>query len=304
MKNWFINLEQNKKILIHILMFALILIILPLTGLVFLWFASIPLEIIFVVWHIKYKSPEKEIEKKELTTETYQHKEIIPPSFPKKEEKPKTESMIDLDEIIDDVRPLRLKYQYKEHLCFCENYDSFSLGSTVNFEHDPTNPYDDQTIVVKVGDTKIGLMYKGDCRDIIHKCLKSKKFTIESFIWKKDVENDKIGIKVGFYVPIDTIDTITASITKTNKIDILTDEKRQEQVDYLSEKDRVCLEEDYNCDGLLVKTETGEELGELSVSVSEKILDKTDDVENLYARVTEIEEDYNGKIKAKITIYF
>ena len=97
---------------------------------------------------------------------------------------------------------------------------------------------------------------------------------------------------------------MNCNLIKTGKKDILTAEKRQEQVEYLSQDERVYLEEDFNCDGLLVKSDTGYELGELSQSVSEKILDRTHNVENLYVKVLETDLDDNLKTKVKLKIYF
>lgn len=65
MKKWFINLQSNYKIFIHFAMIIILVFVFPLCGLtsdffMLLWFAGWILEIVFIVWHIKYKSPVSE----------------------------------------------------------------------------------------------------------------------------------------------------------------------------------------------------------------------------------------------------
>ena len=92
-----------------------------------------------------------------------------------------------------------LKYTYKGNLCFCENYDSFKLGDIVRFRKEEDNPYDHQTIAAIVGNNKIGLMYKGDCRDTLHKCFDLNKYQVVAYVIEKDEQNKKVRIIIGFY---------------------------------------------------------------------------------------------------------
>ena len=106
---------------------------------------------------------------------------------------------------------------------------------------------------------------------------------------------------MGFYQQLNEDNVIIASLIKTSKKDILTEEKRQVQVEYLSEGERVYLEEDFNCDGLLVKSDTGYELGELSQSISKEILERNKYLEYIFVKVAEL--DYIDKVKVKLKIY-
>lgn len=309
MKNWFNNLDNKYKVLIHIVLCLAFFIVPSCIGdnanaFVYLIWLAIPVfEIIFIVWHIQYKkSQQNNVVKADNNSNQIDNIVKQEPITPKKV----IESSLDLDEVIenDDGLTLKVKYAYKEQLCFCENFDKFKLVDEVSFEHDPNNEYDKNTIIVKVNDEKIGLMYNGNCRDILLKCLKNNKYEVRAFVCKKDDDKKKISIRIGFYEPLNEEDTLVATLIKTGKKDILTDEKRQEQVEYLSQDERVYLEEDFNCDGLLVKSDTGYELGELSQSVSEKILDRTHNVENLYVKVLETDLDDNLKTKVKLKTYF
>ena len=96
-------------------------------------------------------------------------------------------------------------------------------------------------------------------------------------------------------------DVLIASLIKTSKKDELTGEKRQEQVELLSVGDVVSLEEDFECEGLLVRDQFCNELGELSQSVSEKIMLRVVDVAYVFAEVYEV--DYSEKTKVKLKIY-
>ncbi len=314
MKKWFEDLDIKYKGVIHAVMAILILIVIPCCtgedtgdGVYLLWLALIMLEIVLIVWSIKAK--QKSQNSNDATTlnsvpvdsESRANPQIVTDSTPPK---PSTESSMELEELIlEDGADLKLKYKYVERLCFCDNYDGFKLLDDVAFFHEPENEYDSNTVAVFVGDKKIGLMYKGDCRDIILKCIKQNKYVVKAFVCKKDIENDKIALRIGFYMPIDKSKFIVTSLIKTGKKDSLTDEKRQAQVEFLSEEERVILQEDYECDGLLVISESGYELGELSQAVSERIMDNVESLDDVYAIVSETSIDDKLRTKVKIKIF-
>ena len=195
-----------------------------------------------------------------------------------------------------------LKYSYKQNLCFCENFDSFQLRNAVSFKLEPDNQYDPNTVAVYVDNKKIGLMYKGDAREIVISCLKRNKYQIEAYVNYRDEENQKSGIVIGFYSKLSDRESFETSIIKTSKRDELTDEKRYERLELMSEGDVVELEESYDVDGLLVIDEGGYELGEISESAAEKV-ENFGGVDNIVARISEINDEDYDKLKFKIRIY-
>ncbi len=326
MKKWFNNLSSKYKLLLHIALWSLFFLFPSLIGdnanalIYFIWIACMVFEIIFIIWHIQYKIKNKNAQINTIENEINNEiKEKIAPQDKKtsdssnncininsesKNSPKKIETSVELEHFIQEGETeLKLKYSYKEQLCFCENHDKISLLDKVSFVSEPDNEYDSETIAVYLADIKIGLMFKGDCRDIINKTLKNNKYVIEGYVCKNDKENNKISLKIGFYLPLDEQKSITASLIKTGKKDELTEEKRQEQVEFLLEDERVVLEDEYINDCILVRSEAGYELGELSQSVTEKIKDYTDDIDNIYAKVHELTYDDNGKLKVKLKIY-
>ena len=97
--------------------------------------------------------------------------------------------------------------------------------------------------------------------------------------------------------PLDADDVLRIEING----DYYTDEKRQEQVELLSENDIVTLKEDIENECLIVESDIGNELGELSASVSKKILDRSNYICNVYAYVSKLEYDI-GSEKTKVTL--
>lgn len=318
---WFYELNWKGKSLIHLLMLILIIIILPLilikkeTTVGFLiWFLFSFMELIFIVFSVKsfYKNICKKIQEKKLNakknnntnniSETYETEKIV--NKETKKEKNILEKDFELPRIIfNNEGEFKRKYCYTEKLCFCENIDSIKILSRISFKQESDNQYDNETIAAYFEDKKIGLLYKGNCRDILNKCFKTDNDNVIAFVKKIDLIQNAISLLIGFYEIINSTDIIETTLTKTNKIDSFTDEKRQEQVELLTEKDIVSLEEDYESDCLIVKSDTGYELGELSAAVSKKVMEKVDDIYDVPAYVSELDYDINTeKTKVKIKI--
>lgn len=215
----------------------------------------------------------------------------------------KTESNFDLDKIILDYDlDYKIKYEYKENLCFCENFNAFGLGDEVEFNREKDNEFDKDAVFVSCGGLKIGYLFKGTCRDIVLNCLDHEKYIFHAFIYKYDIENKKIGLKIGFYTQFKENEIIIGTIGKTSKIDPSTNEKRQEQVECLSENDKVTLRKKIDDDELLVSTDSGYELGVLSKSISTRIIETIDDLDNVEAYISSVEL-VDGKIKAKVKVF-
>lgn len=341
LKDFFYDLNWKIKLLLHVLIFIFILLIIPLISIssensiwYFIWFLLVIIEICLLnfsiksfIRHMKKKIDIKnQIKKTEIIEnnktkeksseienirldETKKEKErtdyeehISSTQTLQTEENKIFETSYELPNLIlDNNLELKIKYRYREKLCFCENLDSIKILSRIGFNQDTENKYDKETIVAYFEDKKIGLLYSGNCRDILKKSLENQNDNFIALVKKIDLENNIAELIIGFYEPINPNNVIEAKLLKTNKIDYYTDEKRQEQVELLSEKDIVTLKEDFENECLIVESDIGNELGELSASVSKKILEKTDYICNVSGYVSKLEFDINSE-KTKATL--
>ena len=319
MKNFFDKSNWKIKFLLHVIMFIFILVVIPLVSSsfktsigYFIWFLTVIIEVCFIILSvrsfIKHIGEEKTINKQIEKTE-----EILNNNEKEYSSEIKNQNLYEKEDIIietsyelpnlilDNDLKLKIKYRYREKLCFCENLDSIKVLSRIGFKQEVENVYDKETIVAFFDDKKIGLLYKGNCRDILNKSLGTQKDDFLAFVKRIDLENNFAELIIGFYEPINFNNVIEAKLLKTNKIDYYTDEKRQEQVELLSENDIVTLKEDIENECLIVESDIGNELGELSASVSKKILDRSNYICNVYAYVSKLEYDI-GSEKTKVTL--
>jgi len=319
MKNFFDKSNWKIKLLLHVIMFIFILVVIPLVSSsfetsigYFIWFLTVIIEVCFIILSVRSfikhigeeKTINKQIEKTEEilnNNEKEYSSEIKNRNLYEKEDKIIETSYELPNLILDNDLKLKIKYRYREKLCFCENLDSIKVLSRIGFKQEVENVYDKETIVAFFDDKKIGLLYKGNCRDILNKSLGTQKDDFLAFVKRIDLENNFAELIIGFYEPINFNNVIEAKLLKTNKIDYYTDEKRQEQVELLSENDIVTLKEDIENECLIVESDIGNELGELSASVSKKILDRSNYICNVYAYVSKLEYDI-GSEKTKVTL--
>lgn len=307
MKKWFENLK-NKSI-VHIIMGIILIIVLyatPSEGTLgticsFIFFILFIMEIVFIAWHVNYNKSKRntnQIDKNINTNEQY-------PSI-NNDTANKIETIAFCPETLElDDKIYHLEYHYKETLCFVENMDEIKLNYPVKFRLNEKNEFDENTVEVIINDKVIGLMYNDDCRDIIIKCLKHNKFYIDAYVVRKDKKNEDIKILVGFYEIPNENNSLVAQLIKTSKKDILSDRKRLEMLEYVSKGEEVTLSEDSDVEGLLVQDDCGNELGELSESIANKILENTNkDLEDIKAYIEAIECDDNGKNRVKIRIFY
>lgn len=106
------------------------------------------------------------------------------------------------DYIYKNGRKYQRTYGYKQGLCFCDNFDKFELGDSISFKQDKYNKYDSETIVAYVNNNKIGLMFKGTCRDILNRAIQINNFEVDAFVIYKNQQEKKISFLIGFYSEI------------------------------------------------------------------------------------------------------
>lgn len=301
MKDWFNNLEDKYKILLHIVLCSLSLIIPNAIGdnanafIYMIWLAILAVEAIFIYWHIQYKKSNTNQETPTSNITETKSVSNIPPAQPVK----KIEIDGDFPKIHRDY--LRL-YQYKENICLAQNLDKLELNdSDLDLVPEPDNQYDENAVALYKGEYKLGYFYKGQTQEMILSYLGHKDFEITTAVCLLDPENNRLAVKIAFYRKLDSLrlDTLTTSLTKiTKKTDVL-GSSRHENVSWRSVGDLVELTKNDD-DGYTVCDELGNELGELPVSIIEKL----EDFKIMYAKIANIEETESGNYKVKISIFY
>lgn len=299
MKKWYSNLE--KRYLVHIVLVLINILLLFAIGvsdegdsiglMILLFLLSLILEIIFIVFEYKLRTKKENL------------KENTKNSIEENDNK-KIESNSKFNVCTEyDGQKYALKYSYKENLCFINNLDKVNLDSYVTFRLNESNKYDPETVEVYCGEYIIGLMYKGTCRDIIVACIKNNKYVASGFVCKKDDENLKISIMVGVYIPLERRKSFVCPLINTSKKDY-SGEKRQDNVEFLTEGDILNLEQDSDTLGLLVLNKYYSELGEISVRDTRIINEDTDDISKIIVIVDNISyTDTQVKAKVKLRVY-
>lgn len=190
-----------------------------------------------------------------------------------------------------------LSYQYDFVRIAMPNKECLSLGDYLSLESEPDNQYDPQAVKISSGIDKIGYLFRGKLQDMSNDFIK-KSWPIEAFV--DSITDDEVTCGLGFYKDIDAFDSISASLTKTSKKDFLGN-SRQDNLSSVSDGDTVCLEYNYDSETYVISDDFGNEIGELSKSVSEKLYN--DESDYTYTGICiENELDDNLKYKCKIKI--
>lgn len=115
----------------------------------------------------------------------------------------------------------------------------------------------------------------------------------------------EIGIALAFYsnpyLGVEKAEKLKAKLTKTSKKDFLGN-SRQENIYSVSVGDYVELQYDWETESYIVSSETGEELGETSASVTQKLQGFSPDCEFI-GRIQSIDENDSGKYTVEIEIF-
>ena len=224
-----------------------------------------------------------------------------PKEEPKKETIPDGTKNYDLfNEFLDGQF---LCYEYEENVCLIE--DAFDAiigngGKQITFKFEPENEFDDKAVSLSVEGKKIGYVYRGKIQDMIHSYYKQGR-QICGYLNKYSAAERKATYKIGFYKPADYFENKQFSLVKTTKkIDEYT--TRAENLSYCDEGDVVTIECDsFADDSYVVYADGYDEIGELPKSAVNFI--EENNPKKIYGILNTIEEDDNGKLKAKITVY-
>ena len=307
MKDKFINSSKQEKATVHITMCVLsvsLLVLLLIYHMIIIGvflLASIVLESLFIYWSKdRYKLNELNKPLPKVNSNVNDVNALISDKDlvlnDKNVGKYINYRRIESFEILDDLilvgeEEYILNNKYSENLCFCENIDIVNLLDIVSFKHEESNEFDKDTIGAYVGENKIGLLFKGSCRNMLIDSVKYNKYYVKSFVYYKSVKLNRIGIKIGYYSKVVENETYVSSLLKTDKKDMLTNKKRYEEFSELSVSDKVILEKYIDNDRILVLSQRGYELGELPVGLSNTIINNVELLKKVYAKVESIDID-------------
>lgn len=235
------------------------------------------------------------------TTTTTATQPPAPHQEPKKEVIPDGTKNYDL--FHDFLDGQFLCYEYEENVCIID--DAFDAivgngGKQITFEFEPENEYDSKAIALYVEGKKIGYVYQGQTQDMIHSYHKQNR-QICAYLNKYSIDDKTATYKIGFYKPMDYFESKQFSLVKTTKkIDEYSN--RADNLALCNEGDVLTIE----CDGIVdetyvVYTDTYDEIGELPKSAN-TFIDEYNP-KKIMGIFDSCEEDENGKLKAKITIY-
>lgn len=227
------------------------------------------------------------------------------PTTPKKAEIPDGEK--DYDLFFEYLEGQFLCYQYEKEICFIKDdnieekfgYVIGNGGKQLKFEFEPENQYDSMAVAIYLDDKKLGYVYSGQTQEMIHSYHNQGRL-ICGFLNKYSVETHKATYKIGFYKPMDCFESKQFTLTKTTKkIDEYTN--RAENLEDCAEGDFLLIEKEFLGDNYIVFNDRNEEIGELPKSAVNFIEEECPD--KIYGIFNSLEEDENGKTKAKITVY-
>lgn len=199
-------------------------------------------------------------------------------------------------------------YEYEQKICFIKDdnieekfgYVIGNGGKQLLFEFEPDNPYDSMAVAIYLDDKKLGYVYSGQTQEMIHD-YHNKGWEICAHLNKYSKEDMTASYKIGFYKPIDRFISKQFTLTKTTK-KISEFENRADNLYWCKEGDFAVIKLDSVIDrNYIVLADGYREVGELPLSASRFIEDYNP--KKIYGIFNSCEEDENGKIKAKITVY-
>lgn len=190
-----------------------------------------------------------------------------------------------------------LSYRYDFVKVSMPNVNGLKLGDFLSLESEPDNQYDPHAVKILSGLNTVGYLFRGKLQDMANDFIR-KGLPIEVSV--DSITNDSFTCGLGFYKDINSFDCVSATLTKTSKKDFL-GTSRQDNLSSTSEGDILYLNYDCDSETYIVTDDFGNELGELSKSISNKLYDEESNYKYI-GICTENEIDDNLKYKCKIKI--
>lgn len=190
-----------------------------------------------------------------------------------------------------------LSYRYDFVKVAMPNVNGLKLGDFLSLEAEPDNQYDSHAVKILSGLDTVGYLFRGKLQNMANDFIR-KDLPIEVSV--DSITNDSFTCGLGFYKDMNSFNCVSATLTKTSKKDYL-GASRQDNLSSTSEGDMLYLDYDYDSETYIVTDDFGNELGELSKSVSSKLYDEESNYKYI-GICTENEIDDNLKYKCKIKI--
>ena len=205
--------------------------------------------------------------------------------------------------LFDDVTDgAVLCYEYEESLCLLDEAFSYILGNggkPLIFKQEPENPHDEKAVAIYLNGVKIGFVYRGTIQNMVNDYIK-RGWRVAGYLNKYSINNSKATYKIGFYKPLQILDSKTFSLTKVKKkIDEFTN--RADNLSECEEGDILTVEYYDSEDSYIVFNDVYEEIGELPKSAAEFIMD--DSYKKIVGILNQLKVDENGVSGAYVTIY-
>ncbi len=193
-----------------------------------------------------------------------------------------------------------IAYEYTDvKICLIKGQEpdltAIQVGSIIKLEQEPLNQYDNKAVMLKIGTTKIGYMYRGKLQDMANDFLKRNEYIV-AYVSKIDAISNEIFMNMGFYrkqikhYRNSTTFKLTGNTNKNMQeiIQCVTDDYDVEfYYDY--EKEKFCA------------SVFGSDIGYAPKSKNELLEACEEDYE---AFIESIEENDNGKYVVSVTVKY
>lgn len=206
-----------------------------------------------------------------------------------------------------------LKYSYYDVNIKGTEYRDFditkiALHEVLEFEFEPSNEYDGNAIKVLYEDIFLGYVPKNNIQSMIKDYIYDDEKDVLAMIYEVNEETKCINMAVAFYQKLTNNELkkftyIDTKLIKTTKKDEATDSSRQDNLDSISEDEELDIDYQYSTGTYLVCDNCGYELGELSVSNSEKLHDYELSGSELHCIVQELDYNDSGNIVCKVRVF-
>lgn len=184
--------------------------------------------------------------------------------------------------------------------------NSLKAGSSIDFDLEPDNEYDKNAIRITCDNQKLGYVHKGKLQNMISDW-KSRGDLILAAISKINRKEKSIEYGIAFFTDKlagkEKWDSLKASLTKTSKKDEYGG-NRQDVLENANEDDILAAEYNDFEETYVLSNDYGDEIGELSKSISEKVHAKEEAGFTIIPVIDEIAESNSGKYGAHLTVYF
>lgn len=193
-----------------------------------------------------------------------------------------------------------IAYEYTDvKICLIRGQEpdltAIQVGSIIKLQQEPLNQYDNKAVMLKIGTTKIGYMYRGKLQDMANDFLNRHK-SIVAYVSKIDTISNEIFMNIGFYrKPFKRYENST-----TFKLTGNTNKDMQEIIQWANDDADVEFYYDYEKEKFCASI-FGGDIGYAPKSKNDLLEACEEDYE---ACIESIEENDNGKYVVSVTVKY